>query len=399
MALTRLATLSVALGVLAIPVSAQSNEGTPLTIDQAIAIALEVQPGTVAEAEPDQFEGRPVIDIEIVNEAGEEIEFKVDVQTGEILNQWTDDDLTDDPGEVGAPVIEDATFLIPGHEGGGWDSAARAIGEALTGAGIIETIGYENLDGNNGGAGLAAMLSDAAGSQDRLMVNSTQIVIRSLNGTYENTYADLRPVAAPVGDFIAFIVHPESEIQSMDDLWKESVSSGADFALGGGSEPGGIDHLVSAMAFKAAGVDPSFQYVQFESPAPAFQALAAGDVVAIATDFNRARELSEQNMVRIVGVTAGEKEVLPGGLMSLRDQGIDMDFVTWSGFFASPGMETAQIAVLETAFEDLYQSAAWADLIAKNNWHTLGYDEEAFDDLLNRQDAAIRDILQSVPMN
>lgn len=89
--------LTAYLGVLAVPVFAQSAENMALTIDEAIAIALEAQPGIVAEAEPDQFEGRPVIDIEIVNDAGQEVEFKVDVETGQILNQWIDDDPSDDP--------------------------------------------------------------------------------------------------------------------------------------------------------------------------------------------------------------------------------------------------------------------------------------------------------------
>lgn len=90
-------TLTASLSILAAPGFAQSAERAPLTIDQAIAIALEAQAGTVAEAEPDLFEGRPVIDIEIVNDAGQEVEFKIDVETGQILNHWIDDDPSDDP--------------------------------------------------------------------------------------------------------------------------------------------------------------------------------------------------------------------------------------------------------------------------------------------------------------
>lgn len=74
-----------------------ASEAPSITVDEAIAIALEAQDGTIGEAELDQFEGRPAYDIEVVNAAGDEIEFKVDAETGEILNQWTDDDPTDDP--------------------------------------------------------------------------------------------------------------------------------------------------------------------------------------------------------------------------------------------------------------------------------------------------------------
>ncbi|MGD1886910.1 MAG: PepSY domain-containing protein [Cohaesibacteraceae bacterium] len=90
--------IALAASLLAAPVLAQTASETPaISVEQAIAIALEVQAGTIGEAELDQFEGRAAYDIEVVNAAGDEIEFKVDAETGEILNQWTDDAPTDDP--------------------------------------------------------------------------------------------------------------------------------------------------------------------------------------------------------------------------------------------------------------------------------------------------------------
>lgn len=73
---------------------------SPLTFDEAIAIALEAQPGTIAEIGLERADGTVVIEIEVVNEAGEEIEFHLDAQSGEILSTWTDDDPTDDPGQT-----------------------------------------------------------------------------------------------------------------------------------------------------------------------------------------------------------------------------------------------------------------------------------------------------------
>ncbi|MBO9448342.1 heme-binding protein [Ruegeria sp. R14_0] len=134
--------LTTSLSVLAVTVFAQGVEKKPLTIDEAIAIALAAQPGTVAEAEPDQFEGRPVIDIEIVNDAGQEVEFKVDVETGEILNQWVDDDPSDDPvssnvqsGQASAePYIERSIPLD-------WAlAAATAAQEACSDLGFATTV-------------------------------------------------------------------------------------------------------------------------------------------------------------------------------------------------------------------------------------------------------------------
>ena len=68
-----------------------------LSAEEAIAIALAAQPGTIGEAELDTFKGKPAYDIEVINDAGDEIEFKIDAANGEILNVWTDDDPSDDP--------------------------------------------------------------------------------------------------------------------------------------------------------------------------------------------------------------------------------------------------------------------------------------------------------------
>lgn len=83
--------------------SAQSTSepplASPLTFDEAIAIALEAQPGTIAEVALDRANGRVVIDIEVVNADGDEVEFALDAESGEILWTHIDDDPTDDPGE------------------------------------------------------------------------------------------------------------------------------------------------------------------------------------------------------------------------------------------------------------------------------------------------------------
>ena len=71
---------------------------SPLTFDQAIAIALEAQPGTIDEVALERADGRVVIDIEVINEDGDEVEFMLDAESGEILSIRTDYDPADDPG-------------------------------------------------------------------------------------------------------------------------------------------------------------------------------------------------------------------------------------------------------------------------------------------------------------
>jgi len=88
----------------ALPVGAQSEVqpplASPLTFNAAIAIALAEQPGTIAEIALERWYGDVVIDIEVVTEAGEEVEFHLHPESGEILATWVDDDPSNDPGET-----------------------------------------------------------------------------------------------------------------------------------------------------------------------------------------------------------------------------------------------------------------------------------------------------------
>ncbi|MEL6691024.1 MAG: tripartite tricarboxylate transporter substrate-binding protein [Pseudomonadota bacterium] len=295
-----------------------------------------------------------------------------------------------------SPARTDLTLLVPGHEGGGWDSTTRAVGELLETAGLVAAVSYENVGGENGALGLAHFLENAPELQDTLMLNSTQIVLRSVNGSYEKSYTELVPIAAPVTGCIAFIVHPGSDLQTMGDLADARSQAGADFALGGGSEPGGIDHVASAMAMATAGQDVGFDYLQFEDPAAAFQALTTGEAHALATDCTRAFGFAEQGALRILGVTAGSSDDLPNGVQTLEDQGIDMELVTWSGFFAAPGVSETQTEAFEELFSALYEAEAWESAAAAKGWAEPIESSESFAKLLQTQEAAIREALSMI---
>lgn len=89
--------LALTFGLATMPVAALAMDQNLLSAQEAIAIALAAEPGTIAEAELEKYKGRQVFDIEVVNAAGEEVEFQIDARTGEILKAWIDDDPSDDP--------------------------------------------------------------------------------------------------------------------------------------------------------------------------------------------------------------------------------------------------------------------------------------------------------------
>ncbi|MEM6760368.1 MAG: tripartite tricarboxylate transporter substrate-binding protein [Pseudomonadota bacterium] len=384
------AAYAVTFGLLAWPVLSQEP---PLTLDEAAAIALDAQPGTLAEVEEGQFDGRRVAEIEVLTEAGDEIEFAIDLASGEILSVVTDDDPTDDPA---ANVLEDVTFLVPGHPGGGWDAQARRIGQAFTATGIIDDLTFDNKDGGNGAVGLGYVIENAGALPKTLMLNTPQIIARSLNGTYADSYTALVPVAAPMGDYAAFVVPPDSQVQSVPDLIRAHQDDPSAFAIGGGSAPNGLDHLISALLMTAAGADPAFTYVQFDAPGPALAALMSGQVTSLTTDYAQALALVEQGLVRIIGVTAPDDVALPPDIANMNAQGVAMEFVTWAGFFAPPGTPPDGLAAYQDAFSALYQTEAWASMVDDSGATALELGSAAFAALLAVQHAEIDAVLQAL---
>lgn len=388
MTYTQITATAATLGVLAASAIAQD---TQLSLDDAIAIAIEAQPGTVEDAEREQFNGRVVAEIEVLTEAGEEVELLIDLANGAILSVVVDDD---EEAEQADLILDDATFLIPGNAGGGWDTMARGIGQAFTSTGIIDDLSFDNKGGNNGGVGLTYMVENAASLPDTIMLTTTQSVYRSLNGTYADSYAELVPVAAPAGDFAAFFVHPESPIQSMTDLVAAYQSDADGFAIGGGSPPQEIDHLIAALVMQAAVDDPAAGYVQFEAPQPAFAALMSGEVKALTTEYTQALALADEGVVRIIGVTAPADFDLPIGISNMTEQGIAMDFATWVGFFAAPGTEAGQVEEYQDAFTELYETDAWETILNNHGGIAHQLDSAAFAALLQAQEADLQSVIQ-----
>ena len=112
-----------------------------------------------------------------------------------------------------AADIDKIHFLIPGGAGGGWDGTARGTGEALTKAGLVGSASYENMSGGGGGKAIGYLIENAESNHGTLMVNSTPIVIRSLQGVFPHNFRDLTLIAGTIGDYAAFVVHKDSPLK------------------------------------------------------------------------------------------------------------------------------------------------------------------------------------------
>ncbi|GAA6180369.1 MULTISPECIES: tripartite tricarboxylate transporter substrate binding protein [unclassified Shimia] len=297
----------------------------------------------------------------------------------------------------GHKTLDSIHFLIPGGAGGGWDGTARGTGEALTKAGIVGNASYENMSGGGGGKAIGYLIENADSNQGTLMVNSTPIVIRSLTGVFPHNFRDLTLVAGTIGDYAAIVVGKDSAINSMDDLMAAYDADPSATAIGGGSVPGGMDHLVAAMVMEAAGKDAlGVKYIPYDAGGKAMAALLSGEIAALSTGFSEAVDLANAGEVKIIGVTADDRVSAAPDAMTMKEQGIDTSFVNWRGFFAAPGLSEDKLGMYQEALTKMYDTPEWEDVRARNGWVNIHNNGDDFQTFLEGQEKVIGDLMKKL---
>lgn len=301
------------------------------------------------------------------------------------------------PLNATAADLDAVHFLIPGGAGGGWDGTARGTGEALTKSGIVANASYENMSGGGGGKAIGYLIENAASQHGTLMVNSTPIVIRSLTKRFPQNFRDLTMIAGTIGDYAAFVVNKDSPIQSFKDLVAAYQANPRKVAIGGGSVPGGMDHLVAALAMQAAGADPTkVKYIPYDAGGKAMAALLSGEIQALSTGFSEAVEMARAGEARIIGVTSDERIDTFKDAMTLKEQGFDASFVNWRGFFAAPGLPADKRDAYIAALEKMYKTPEWEAVRSRNGWVNIFNPGDKFTSFLEDQEKVIAALMKKL---
>lgn len=296
-----------------------------------------------------------------------------------------------------APMLDSVHFLIPGGAGGGWDGTARGTGEALTKSGLAGKASYENMSGGGGGKAIGYLIENADSQSGTLMVNSTPIVIRSLTGRFPQSFRDLTMIAGTIGDYAAIVVSKDSPLQNFTDLVEAYKADPKSTAIGGGSVPGGMDHLVVAMAMQAAGEDPTkVKYIPYDAGGKAMASLLSGEIKALSTGFSEAVGMAQAGEARIIGFTGQERVDAVPDALTLTEQGFDVDFVNWRGFFAAPGLSDEKADAYRAAIAAMYDTPEWEEVRARNGWVNIHNSGEDFTAFLEKQEDVLKGLMKDL---
>ncbi len=298
-----------------------------------------------------------------------------------------------------ASAAERVHFLVPGGAGGGWDTTARGVGEALSRSGLIEVASYENLSGGGGSRAMAHLIETASRQTRTLMISSSPIILRSLRKVFPQSYRDLTPIASVIVDYGAFVVRTDSPYLNWQDVVEDFRRNPRGINIAGGSSRGSMDHIVAALAFKKSGAEArQVKYIPYNAGGHAMVGLLSGECQLLSTGLSEAVALAEQGEVRILAMTAPARvDGLPD-VPTLVEQGIPATFANWRGFFAAPGISAQARIAFEQLLEGLYDTPQWEAIRRTRGWTNLYIAGEAFETFLQEQEQEMSALLSDLGM-
>ena len=265
--------------------------------------------------------------------------------------------------------VDEIHFLIPGGAGGGWDGTARGTGEALSKAGLIGKVSYQNMSGGGGGKAIGHIIETAEQQDNTLMVNSTPIVVRSLTKVFPQSFRDLTPIAATIADYGALIVRNDSKYKDWSQVIADFKKDPKLVKVAGGSAKGSLDHLVVAAAFKNSGFNPQdVRYVAYDAGGKAMAGLLSGETAMLSTGLGEALEMSKAGQIRILAITAEERVSDAPDVPTLKEMGNNTVFANWRGFFAAPGTSDEKAQEFAETLGAMYKTDEWETVRKRNGW-------------------------------
>ena len=286
-----------------------------------------------------------------------------------------------------AYALERLHILIPGGAGGGWDTTARGVGDALARSGLVPRASYENMSGGDGSKAIAYLIETADRQTETLMVSSTPIVLKSVRNIFPQSYKDLTPVAAVIADYGAFVVKTDSEYTNWQQVLDDFTRDPRNVMVGGGSVVGGMDHVVAAMAFMKSGVDPkTLRYIPYNAGAKAMVGLLSKETQLLSTGLSEALALAEQGEVRILAMTAATRVDHAPDVPTITEQGVELVFTNWRGFFGAPGLSANKVTEFQDLLSSMYDTEQWEEVRLQRGWSNLFISGEEFVAFLSEQE-------------
>ncbi|MFI6422727.1 Bug family tripartite tricarboxylate transporter substrate binding protein [Streptomyces sp. NPDC050842] len=286
-------------------------------------------------------------------------------------------------------------FMVPNTPGGGYDITARTAARNAEEAGLTGDIEVFNLPGAGGTVGLTRLVGERGNGRLAMSMGLGVVGAVHTNKT-PRTLADTTPIARLTEEQDIVVVGKDSPYKTIQELlavWKKDPGK---VPVGGGSSPGGPDHLAPMLMAQAAGIAPKdVNYVPFDGGGELLASILGNKVGFGVSGVGEYLDQIKAGELRLLAVT-GPKRVPGLDAPTLREAGLDTEFTNWRGIVAPPGLSDAEREKLVGLVTELHDSPQWRESLKTHGWNDAFLPGEEFGTFLTAQDRRVASVLKEL---
>lgn len=283
-------------------------------------------------------------------------------------------------------------MMVPNSPGGGYDLTARTAVKIMEDEGITGRVEVFNVIGAGGTVAMARLMNEKDNGDLMMMMGLGVVGATYTNGSKARA-TDATPLARMVQEQEGILVPADSQFQTVADLVAAWRADPAKVTVGGGSSPGGPDHLFPMETARAVGVDPAkVNFVSYDGGGDLLTALLGNKIAAGTSGLGEYVDQIESGQVRVLAVSGSER--VPGiDAPTLTEAGIDFTFTNWRGILAPPDIPDEDRAAMVELLEKLHATQAWKEALVKNGWSDAFLTGPQFEQFLADQDNRVETTL------
>jgi len=300
------------------------------------------------------------------------------------------------PTRLNASVEVDSLTIVNGSYGGGWELTSKVTGETLVSLGLINRFKIDTIEGGAGWRALNTFLSDDLYKED-ILVQSEPLLSGYLKKRYLKGVRDLRPISLLAAEYSCVIVAYDSHYNNFSDVRRALQDSPEKTPISLGGRKGAGDHITANMIFKAAGIADArnLRYVFSDGgdTAAINHLKQSKNIVGVSGYNSIIAKAVLDNEIRIIGITSAERV---DGHLSLKEQGVDIEYANWRGFFARKDISEDKFNRYLNILKKMSESKEWQAVLKENGWSIFLKSGPELTKFLNLHEKKLKEIMQDL---
>jgi putative tricarboxylic transport membrane protein len=285
--------------------------------------------------------------------------------------------------------------MVPNTAGSGYDTTARAAAKVMDDTKITSNVEVFNLAGAGGTVGLARTVEEK-GNGKLIMMMGLGVVGAQYTNDSEAKLDQTTPIAKLIEEANAIVVDKDSPYKTIEELMTAWKANPKGLAVGGGSQPGGPDHLMPMQLAQTVGIDPKeVNFIAYDGGGDLLPAVLGGKVAFASSGYSEFLDQIEAGEVRVLAVS-GSSRVSVVDAPTLTESGIDLVFTNWRGVVAPPELTDADKATLVGALTKMHETPEWKEVLETNGWTDAFMTGDEFGTYMEEQTKSVEDVLTTL---